>query len=407
METDRQLEVWRRAARHAARDARAEPLGGAIAILGASANPWQWGWRDLVTGASIRLPGLFAPLPESAFPPGVMAHLAAVQDLAHACDLADPSRLAGAQARPADLPAVTTVRDRALLTLLARAPQMRASEIAAVSRALSARPEPLDEATVERRLRDLARLGLVERRLSSPGPESAWRWQLAERGWRHVAAMHDAPIRHFQRVTRRASAAPHDSCVPHAAPPPFEPRDEFVMQRQAAHLAGVYGVVAAFHRAAQATRGAISVPWWETGRGCERTFLYHGIQRNLRPDAELDLAYAVQGTPRHLRLWLEYDRGTMNQHDLAGKMGAYRDYWESREWAADGYAMLPRLLFIVPEAGQEERVRQACAAELAPAPVRVQVTTAAHLEQVTPLGRVWRQVWPIVRERETRRALWE
>jgi hypothetical protein len=215
-----------------------------------------------------------------------------------------------------------------------------------------------------------------------------------------VAAIHDAPLLHLGRVVQRAQGT---------QPAVIEERDRYVHTRQAAHLAGVYHVVAAFCRAAQATAGAITVRWWEVGRGCERTYHYHGVQRNLRPDAELALAWTVEGRPRHLRCWLEYDRGTMNGRDLNRKVGAYAAYWEAKEWAADGYTTLPRLLFIVPEHGQEQRLRKACEEYLGAARLRVLVTTAAHLDALTPCGRLWRQLWPVLPESEQarRRALWE
>jgi len=400
VENERQAEVWRWVARDAARTERVEELAGAIAILGEQDNPWQWGWRDLATGASLRLAARCMPQPQGALPPGVMAHLAAVRAIVQATDEADQQRvMPGGSARRVKLPAVIPLRERGLLTLLARAPLLAAEEIAAMLRRV---PDggPLSEATAERRLRDLARLGLARRDLVAQGRQAAWRWQLTERGLRQVAAIHDVPLLHLARRVERAEIG-----SPHV----LESRDQFVLQRHGAHLAGVYGVVAAFHRAATASRGAITVAWWDTGRGCERTYPYHGVQRNLRPDAELELMWQTSGSPHRMRLWLEYDRGTMNQRDLARKMGAYADYAASKEWAAHGYAALPRLLFIVPETTQERRVREACVEQLAGTRLRVLVTTAAHLSAATPFGPIWRQILPIVPEGEqaARRALWE
>ncbi|MGB8348552.1 MAG: helix-turn-helix domain-containing protein, partial [Ktedonobacteraceae bacterium] len=248
VENERQAEVWRWVARDAARTERVEELAGAIAILGEQDNPWQWGWRDLATGASLHLAARCIPQPQGALPPGVMAHLAAVQAVQRACDKAErgtePSVPPVASARRGKLPAVIPPRERGLLTLLARAPLLAAEEIAAV---LRREPDhgPLSEATAERRLRDLVRQGLARRDLVAQGHQAAWRWQLTEHGLRQVAAIHDVPLLHLARRVERAEVG-----SPHV----LESRDQFVLQRHGAHLAGVYGVVAAFHRAAMASR---------------------------------------------------------------------------------------------------------------------------------------------------------
>jgi len=397
VENERQAEVWRLSARQVVRDARAEPLPGAIAIAGTTANPWQWGWRDLSTGTSIRLASQFAPLPQEVLPPGTLTHIAVVQQIMRTGSHREGPASPVGKAKPTPPLAVFSPRERDVLTLLYRAPKLSAEEIAAV-RGAAARP--LCAASAERALRDLARAGLAKRDLVAQGKQATWCWQLTEGGLRTVAAIHDAPILHLGRVAQHAQGA-HPAVI--------EERDRFVHERHAAHLCGVYRVVAAFCRAAQATAGAITVGFWEVGRGCERTYRYHGVQRNLRPDAELEVAWTVEGRPRHLRCWLEYDRGTMNQRDLDRKLGAYAAYWESKEWAADGYAALPRLLFIVQETGQERRVREACAEQHSGARLRVLVTTAAHLDAATPFGRVWRQVWPELptSEQGRRRTLWE
>lgn len=397
VENERQAEVWRLAARQVTRDARAEPLPGAIAIAGTAANSWQWGWHDLSTGTSIRLASRFAPLPESALPSGTLAHIVAVQKVMQAGDRLSSAMMLPTFTGPVRSPAVPSPRQRDLLTLLYRVPRMTAEEIAAVR---GTPDHPFCVTTVERALRDLVREGLAQRKPVAHGMQAQWRYHLTECGLRAVAAMHNAPLLHLGRV------ASHTQGKGHAV---IEERDRFVHERQSQHLAGVYATVAAFCRAATDSGGVFTVRWWETGRGCERTYWYHGVQRNLRPDAELSLFWTVQGSPRHLRVWIEYDRGTMKGHDLERKMGAYAAYWESKEWIADGYANLPRLLFIVPDPRQEQRIREACRKKLASARLRVLTTTEAHLEAQTPFGRIWRQAWPelSMSEQGRRRALWE
>lgn len=397
VENERQAEIWRLTARRVTRDAHTEPLPGAIAIAGTAANSWQWSWRDLSTGTSIRLASLFAPLPESALPPGTLTHIVAVQEVMQAGDRLSSAMMLPTFTGPVRSPAVLSPRQRDLLTLLYRAPRMTAEEIAAVR---GTPDHPFCVPSAERALRDLVREGLAERKPVVQGKLAQWRYHLTDCGLRAVAAIHNAPLLHLGRVASHAQGK--GQAV-------IEERDRFVHERQSQHLAGVYRVVAAFCRAAQERSGAIMVRWWETGRGCERTYWYHGVQRNLRPDAELELAWTVQGNPRHLRVWIEYDRGTMKGHDLERKMGAYAAYGESKEWIVDGYANLPRLLFIVPDPGQEQRVREACRKKLVGAQLRVLTTTAPHLEAQTPFGHIWRQAWPELpaSEQGKRRALWE
>ncbi|SRR5579875_1020377 len=402
VQNERQAELWRRAAHKAARRENADPLVGAIAILSEQENPWQWAWRDLATGAHLRLAAHLASLAPGSLPEGALAHLRAVQALMHACGQRNNVTLVKAAEPPGSLKRferqaslatgsqVFSPRQQEALTQLARTPQMTAEELAAVLPRLDG--EPLAASSAGRLLRDLARQGLIERDLVVQESQAVWRWHLTESGLRQVAAMHEVSLRHLRRQAERM---------------------HWMMQRQAAHQAGVYQVIAAFHLAAQTTKGKITVRWWESGRGAERSYRYHGVQRNLRPDAELELALRREGegVSRRLRLWLEYDTGSMNRRDLSRKMAAYRDYWNAREWAAEGLASLPRLLFIVPEHGQEDRLRAACCAMLAGVRLRVLVTTAAHSEAETPCGRVWRQVWPLPEreesEREKRRMLWE
>jgi hypothetical protein len=402
VESERQAEIWRRAVRQAACCEDREPLAGAIALFNEQENPWRWAWRDLTTGAQLRLATRFGSQTPYALSEEVLAHLVAVQGLMESCSRIDelPGARLGEQvsqvkkAKRQSRSSVTSLtpspRQRELLTRLSQTPYLTGDELAAVlPRILDG--EPLASASVERLLRELARQHLAERELVTQDHLAVWRWHLTEKGLRQVAAMHDLSLLHLKRLATQ---------------------NRFMMQRQGKHQAGVYSVIAAFHRAAQATRGAITVVWWDCGRGAERSYHYHGMLRNLRPDAELELVLRREGegVSQHLCLWIEYDTGTMNRRDLERKMTSYRDYWNSREWAVEGLAALPRLLFIVPEHGQEERVRRACFDILSGVRLRVLVTTAAHLEAATPYGRIWRPILEGKRgecDRTERRVLWE
>lgn len=404
VENARQAEVWRRQVRKVAESLRLAPLTGAIAILAETANPWQWSWRDLATGASIRLVERLASLPENALPDGVSAHLEAARTAMNAKPI---TKLAPADTpNIAPLPTVITPRQRALLTLLARAPLLSASDIAAVC---STPGEPLQADSVARALRDLARRGWVVREIESG---NVARWYLTDGGLRTVAAIHKVHILHLGCIVTTEAGT---GCLDEAGQVQsddrvrLEQRSLATLRRQSAHQAGVYGIVAAFHRPLPESMVSIRVAWWETGRDCFCTYQYHGVQRNLRPDAELELVWQSEGTPRHLRMWIEFDRGTMNRRDLEQKMQAYADYWQSKAWASEGRIALPRLLFIVPDTQQETRVRTVTQDKLANVRLRVLVTTAAHFKTYTPYGRIWRQILPNLPESEQapRRALFE
>ena len=180
--------------------------------------------------------------------------------------------------------------------------------------------------------------------------------------------------------------------IPRALPP---------LLRYPLHTAGVYSFIAALHRAADSHE--VTLTWWETGAACERSYPWHGIRHNLRPDAEFAL---LQNAPhlRHHRYWLEYDRGTMRRRDLEAKMRTYAEYVRSREWFKDGRASLPRLLFVVPDTGQERRISEAARTSLADLPLHVLVTTAGHIASSDPFESIWRPVFPLASE--TRRAMW-
>ena len=66
---------------------------------------------------------------------------------------------------------------------------------------------------------------------------------------------------------------------------------------------------------------------------------------------------------QQVRFWLEWDRGTMNVRDLAIKFTSYAQYIASREWVRED-SMLPVLLCVVPEIGQERRMQRVAQARL-------------------------------------------
>ena len=85
-------------------------------------------------------------------------------------------------------------------------------------------------------------------------------------------------------------------------------------------------------------------------------------------------------------------------------MRTYADYMRAREWMKDGLASMPRLLFVVPDTGQERRVSEAARTSLADLPLHVLVTTAGHIASADPFTAIWRPVFPLASE--TRQAMW-
>jgi protein involved in plasmid replication-relaxation len=115
---------------------------------------------------------------------------------------------------------------------------------------------------------------------------------------------------------------------------------------------------------------------------CERRFRVGEQWYNLRPDA---LAEYRVGSQR-FRFWLECDRGTMNLRDLVIKFSSYAYFIASREWARE-CAMLPALVCILPDIGQERCMVRVVRTRLAQAPGLVLwITTEVLLNTYGPPG---------------------
>jgi hypothetical protein len=268
----------------------------------------------------------------------------------------------------------------------------------------------LKESSTARYLRDLHHADFVQHDAmpaGTPARDNEPRWWLTSNGVRYAAAT-DGSARLLSAARRPRKNKPNATAPSLTFTPrqPAHPSSKELLPRYPEHLWGIYGFVAGLHHAAAAHQ--VRVCWWETGDACERSYPWHQVQRNLRPDAEFELAHTVEGGMRHLRFWLEYDRGTMHRHDLEAKMGAYAAYLRSREWVKDGRAALPRLLFVVPDREQERRVAEACVSCLGRYTLCVLVTTAGQLAAASPYGAIWRQVYPHAAHQDaaTRITLW-
>lgn len=120
---------------------------------------------------------------------------------------------------------------------------------------------------------------------------------------------------------------------------------------------------------------------------CERRDRVGERWYNLRPDA---LAEYPVGE-RHLRFWLEWDRGTMNARDLATKFHSYTQYIDSREWTKE-WSMLPLLVCIAPDIVLEKRmlrVAQTCLSHVHG--LVLLMTTEVLLKEYGPLAPIWVQ----------------
>ena len=123
---------------------------------------------------------------------------------------------------------------------------------------------------------------------------------------------------------------------------------------------------------------------------CERRYRVGEQWYNLRPDALAEYRIGQ----RHLRFWLEWDRGTMNARDLAIKFISYAHYIASGEWARE-YSVLPMLVCIAPDIVQERRMQRVAQARLAHASGLVLwTTTEVLLNEYGPLAPIWLQDIP-------------
>ena len=396
-------EHWQRRMREVAASMRVTGLVGAITMLpsttchGILLNPWLLSWRSLWVDAPCRLQEVLSPLPEDALPPGLLAQARRAQQELASIYVADGTSVSqwrrgqgkgkvstqvwsddttGQPRRTYRREQETVVRlsqelgrrHLDLIILLANHTLLSTTELASI---LALRP-----ASVQRYLRELCQRGCVTTWKPPEGAEL--RWYLAPRGLRLLAATQQVALLRVGKYT-----APPGGGDKVLLPPGLE-----LLQRYSSHLAGVYGFLAALHQSAHAQ--GHQVLWWETGSMCERSYRFEGVLHNLRPDAE----FAYQSAEQCMRAWLEWDGGTMSRRDLAIKMHAYEQYIRSREWAHEGAKTLPRVLCVVPEKGQEERVMQAARSALAQTALIMHTTTATRLARCGPLAAIWRQVLP-------------
>jgi DNA-binding MarR family transcriptional regulator len=360
-----QQEHWQRLALEVATNLHLAPLRGVIASVSpdqALSSAWTLPWKGLSDYAPCHLQDVLVPTELTATPLGI---LTAESGRNHRSARPRQKLILGhyaeraAQHRPSDpcAPAWLGIRlshrQQALLKIIYAAPLLSTEELAAFF--------DLTPPTAARVLYELQDEGCLEREATERGR----RWQLTLLGLRFMAVMLQVSLPH---VVEYFDDTPQQ-------------RGLAGLRRTIQHTAGLYGFLAALHRATRDKGHRIA--WWETGGWCERRYHEHSHWHDLRPDAALEY---VTDT-RRLRLWVEWDQGQMTGAALAVKLQAYAHYARSREWARELRPM-SSLLVVTPDPAQEQRVLR-IARTCVEAGLVICTTTASRIEQQGPLAPIW------------------
>ena len=439
VETAHHAACWQRAIREEVSVMRVAPPQGAFVVWPwprqteraqkeeQSCNVWRLPCYDLATLVPCRLRSLFVPLQEDALPEGVRSHLKQATTLMHGTAASraaleqayhrqhnQPSPRALHASRPGIIKppgrgqvhqqswprhrtatppdlfhlGVLHARHTTLLTLLCRTPLLAIPEMAAFC--------GLETGSAARYMRELEQMWYLVRWLAPTQAHAKQiathimaevRWHLSDRGLRLMAVMHQVSVQHLS-ILQTDIASQKSKRLP---------RTLERLTRYPAHLAGVYGLLAAFHTGASQHKQHIAIAWWEVGQQCERSYPFHGVRHNLRPDAACEICLTdTKNKQRHrLRCWLEWDNGTMGRRDLEAKMQSYATYIAAKAWMVEGMRSLPYLLFVVPDTGQEMRIQEVARAVLSGTSLHVLSTSAAHVQAYSPFGAIWRCILPM------------
>ncbi len=395
----RQCDHWQRAIEAAALKLRVDPLAGALACLpqqkSGQLNPWLLNWRMLSIEVSCHLQDLLAPLPTTAFP--LSLGMEGEDEERDARSRSDVSHTVASSGTPIRLRRfiVGDLSKRAARIIYDELEEHEVTSLLGlrltpcqwnILRLLLAHPLLSDEElaafldlqrkSVRCSLYDLHQLRCLE----SVATEVGKRWHLCERGLRLITTANHLHIRNIAVVSDDTAGG---------ETPAVAQRGEAWLLERVLHTAGIYGFFARLIQSARRETGN-ALCWWETGALCERRYQVNGEWYNLRPDALA--AYGVG--QKHLRFWLEWDRGTMNVRDLSIKFTSYAHYIASRQWARES-SKLPRLLCITPDIAQERRLQRAAQAGLArTSGVVVWTTTEVLLNEHGPLAPIWMQQIP-------------
>ncbi len=400
-------EHWQRAAADALKmqGSLFAPLEGVIARLPdehgtALTNLWRLPWRTLAGNAPCHVQELLAPMPLEAIPSGPLDEDIASGEGADATgetprvpiavsrvprftqvirgDFAARAAMftkgrTNGQDEQDTMALLGLVMSRRLLDLLKCCldhPLLTMGEMAALF--------TVEYGSIERYLRELRHMGCMVREETPVGE----RWRLSERGLRLVAAAHHISVSRIATTSTPAQQGTAPILVQLGL-------DE--VRGHIEHTAGIYGFFAALAQAAQERcEQGHWLLWWETGSLCERRYRDHDHWYNLRPDGAGEYQVGAQ----RVRFWLEWDRGTMVVRDLATKFYTYARYVAYRTWVKE-HAMLPLLLTVAADLGQERRIRRVAQQQLTQTPgLFMRMTTASLLAGYGPLAPIWSQVVP-------------
>ncbi len=376
-ESELQTERWHEATTDAAYSLRlGTPLAGVILNITTSERSTTWGanWGSLSTRQPMDLRDLLVSIPLDALPPGLLARDPEPRKTQRSIVRNHlQSRLPPLSTRP-----TTEAKEREIIAHLGLAMSQRYHEIMLLLQAhplTSARELAsflgLSEVSLARYLRSLSGWHLIEERMYG----GQLRSHLTERGLRYLAAGQNVPL---VSLTQTDS----DGLLLQ--------RGLSLLQRQLHHTVGVYRFLSAIHEAAR-TEGD-HVLWFESHCNAERGYRFRGTWHNFRPDATL--LYERREGQRWL-LWLEWDRATMSREQLREKMLSYANFIRSREWRRLGYSPgTPVLLFVTPERGQADRLRELAEAILAETEMRVCVALQGLFEVQGFLAPIWFQAVP-------------
>ncbi|MEO7019374.1 MAG: replication-relaxation family protein [Ktedonobacteraceae bacterium] len=398
--TPRQAEWWQRAWAQVTTNMRVDGPLGAMACLPKDqriGNSWRLAWRTLGTNESCHIrelaqPGSAPALPELAevfvpwerilrqeaeqvwqvppYPGRCSYELAAKAQEAAERNSTRTSQAHGSVPSAADpnhvdyrlMSLFLVPRQWEILSLVFAHPLLSRDELSIV---LGMRPKP-----AQILLADLAQKDILTRKETTVGG----RWQLSEAGLRLQAHRASCHVYRFVRLPVTPGA-------------PLVQRGVAGLVHQMRHTVGIYRFFTTLMSDLTASPVAW-LRWWETGAMCEHVFVYREQTYHFKPDA---LA-SVQLGAREVRMWLEWDRGTMGVRDLERKCATYAAYLSSREWARTG-AYPPALVYVAPEIAQERRFVKTAGALLAHIPgLRLYTTTASLLDIHGVLTPIWQPV---------------
>lgn len=151
--------------------------------------------------------------------------------------------------------------------------------------------------------------------------------------------------------------------------------------QQFEHTAGANSFFVSWLRQAPAG-GPRLVTWLNAAEAAVR-FDSAGSRRWLRPDG----SGTVIAGERRFPFLLEWDRGTERLPVIASKLARYSEYFEVQRTHGNGS---PTLLFVTTTPQREELVWGVATLVLGQAAAGLRTSTASLLEQLGPMGAIWR-----------------